>query len=103
TIMVESGKKSLLFFLSSENLFSLVFSSEIENLGSFIPDFSGIRVSLAERLHYQGFYDCSVSVGGVRKEIPWPTTLLPRAPESRTSSPSPPPFRAQMEGRAEGA
>ncbi|MGN0844211.1 MAG: hypothetical protein ACI4QT_03210, partial [Kiritimatiellia bacterium] len=45
TIMVESGKKkSLLFFLSSENLFSLVFSGESDNLGSFIPDFSGIRV-----------------------------------------------------------
>ena len=37
-------KKSLLFFLSSETLFSLVFSSKIKNLESFIPDFPGIRV-----------------------------------------------------------
>ena len=43
--MAESGKKSLLFFLASKNHFSPVFSSEIENLGSFIPEKSGIRVS----------------------------------------------------------
>ena len=42
--MAESGKKVSPFLFGKQKLFSPVFSSEIENLGSFIPEKSGIRV-----------------------------------------------------------